>query len=151
MFRMDEDQMKSLLRRCAWGTLSTSGPDSIPYAIEFTYFMMDDHLCALINPKGTIARNIEHNPDVCFKVCLSDPLCRRFEAISCFGKASFEQDREKVSRAWDQLEERLQYKPGTYSRFKEKFGDPNNPSPLFSMKIEKMTGVANHKGMDVEK
>lgn len=145
MFKMEEDQMKRLLERCAWGTLATTGPDGQPYAIEFTYFMMDGRICAMINPKGTTAKNISKNPKLCFKVCLSDPLCRKFEALSCFGTGSFEQDREIMKRGWDLLEKRLSYDPGTYSKAKEKFSDPELPSPLFKMTIENMTGVANHK------
>jgi hypothetical protein len=106
---------------------------------------MDDMICAMINPRGTAAKNIASNPNTVFKVCLSDPLCRKFEAVSIYGKSKFEQNREKVGKGWDLLERRLEYKPGTYGKAKEKFMDPNNPSTLFVMSIEKMTGVANHK------
>jgi nitroimidazol reductase NimA-like FMN-containing flavoprotein (pyridoxamine 5'-phosphate oxidase superfamily) len=145
MFKMREDQMKSLFGRCAWGTLCTAGPDGGPYAIEFSYFLMDDKICAMINPKGTTAKNLAKNPQVCFKVCLSDHLCEKFEALSCFGTGCFEQDRDKIALGWDLLEERLGLNPGTYSTVKERFKDPERASPLFVLTVEKMTGVANHK------
>jgi nitroimidazol reductase NimA-like FMN-containing flavoprotein (pyridoxamine 5'-phosphate oxidase superfamily) len=150
MFWMEEDQMKDLLERCAWGTLATIDMEGNPYAIEFTYFMMEGRICAMINPNGTTAKNLLKNPNSIFKVCLSDPLCRKFEAVSIYGKGKFEQDKEKVGKGWDMLEERLHYKHGAYGKAKEKFTMPDSPSTLFVMTIEKMTGVANHKGMVVE-
>jgi hypothetical protein len=143
---MEEEQMKDLMKRCTWGTLTTVDENGNPYAIEFTYFMMDGKLCALINPNGTTAKNLENNSNVCFKICLSDSLSKKFEAVSCFGKGLFEQDKDKLSKAWNELEKRIVKPKGTYKKFKEKFSDPEKSSPLFLMTIEKMTGVANHRG-----
>jgi nitroimidazol reductase NimA-like FMN-containing flavoprotein (pyridoxamine 5'-phosphate oxidase superfamily) len=141
---MDEEQMKDLMKRCSWGTLATVSKDGSPYAIEFSYFMMDGKICALINPNGTTAKNLENNPRACFKVCLCDNLCKKFEAISCFGEGSFEQDRGKICLAWNLLEQRLGLPSGTYSKFKKKYSDPDKSSPLLTISVDRMTGVANH-------
>jgi nitroimidazol reductase NimA-like FMN-containing flavoprotein (pyridoxamine 5'-phosphate oxidase superfamily) len=101
---MEEKQIKDLMKRCTWGTLTTVDENCNPYAIEFTYFMMDGKICALINPNGTTAKNLEKNSNVCFKICLSDPMCKNFEAVSCFGKGFFEQDKEILGIAWDELD-----------------------------------------------
>ena len=143
MRKMNQKEIKNLINRHRWATLCTVDPEGKPYAIEFTCFLMDDHVCGLINPRGTSAKNVKNNPNVCLKMCRTDGLCRQFQAVSCFGIGEFVDDRQTIARAWDLLESRLNLPEGTYKGQKEKFMDKRKKSPLFRMKPQKMTGVTS--------
>jgi len=144
MFKMNEEEMRLLLERRKWGTLCTVCDDGTPHAIEFTYFLMDGNICGLINPNGRSWCNVQRDPRVLFKICNTDDLCERFAAISCFGVGEFVDDRTAISKAWDELEKQLQVSPGTYAKHKARFSDPALKSPLFQLKVERMTGRANY-------
>jgi nitroimidazol reductase NimA-like FMN-containing flavoprotein (pyridoxamine 5'-phosphate oxidase superfamily) len=143
MFKMKQEDMIALIERRKWGTLCSVCDDGTPYAIECTYFLMNGDICALINPRGKSSWNIARDPRVMFKICESDDLCERFQAISCFGIGEFVSDRNEISKAWDELEKRTGLQPGSYEKHKARFADPSVSSPLFKLKIEQMTGRAN--------
>ncbi|MBE9581512.1 MAG: pyridoxamine 5'-phosphate oxidase family protein [Proteobacteria bacterium] len=140
---MKQKEMRNLINKHAWATLCTVDPEGKPYAIEFTYFLMDGYICGLINPRGATARNIRHGPNVCLKMCRADELCKEFQAVSCFGTGEFVDDREAIGRAWDLLERKLNLPEGAYHGHKGKFMDKRKKSPLFRMKPEKITGVTS--------
>ncbi|HIC84935.1 MAG TPA: pyridoxamine 5'-phosphate oxidase family protein, partial [Desulfobacterales bacterium] len=107
MRMMTQKEIKDFIYNHTWATLCTVSVEGKPYAIEFSYFIMNSWICGLIKPKGTTATNIAHNPNVCLKMCRTDDSCREFTAVSCFGKAEFVDDPEGVLKGWDLLEERL--------------------------------------------
>lgn len=143
MFKLTQDDIKALIERHTWGTIVTVNDDGTPYAIECTFFLINGDICSLINPHGTTARNIARDNRVLFKVCESDALSRQYQAASYYGKAEYVQDKDVLSNAWDVLEQRLNLEPGTYGVHKAKFVDPTKKSPLFRLKIEKITGRGN--------
>ncbi|MCX8069384.1 MAG: pyridoxamine 5'-phosphate oxidase family protein [Thermodesulfovibrionales bacterium] len=141
MKKMKASEIREFLKTHTWATLCTVSAEGSPYAIEFSYFLLDGYICGLIKSTGTTARNIATNPNVCLKVCRSDDACKQFTAVSLFGKAEFVHDTEAVLKGWDLLERRLKLQPGTYAKFKERFIKKKNKYPMFRMKPEKMTGI----------
>lgn len=73
MGKMNQKEIKNFINGHRWATLCTVDPEGKPYAIEFTCFLMDDHVCGLINPRGTSAKNVKNNPNVCLKMCRMKP------------------------------------------------------------------------------
>lgn len=148
MFKMKQEDMLALIERRKWGTLCTVSDDGTPYAIEFSYFLIDGDICGMINPHGTTSRNIERDQRVLFKICESDDNCRAYQAVSVYGTAEYVQDRAVVSQAWDELERQLGLEAGTYGKFKAKFSDPALKSPLFRLRADRLTGRANWSEKD---
>ncbi len=145
MRKMTQKEIKDFVDNHTWATLCTVSAEGNPYAIEFSYFMLDGCICGLIKPKGTTAAHIAHNPKVCLKMCKTDDSNREFTAASCFGRAEFVDDPEGVLKGWDLLEKRLKLPEGTYGIYKEKFMKKKNKYPLFRVKIENMTGITTAK------
>lgn len=141
MRKMKASEIKDFLNTHTWATLCTVSAEGTPYAVEFSYFLLDGYVCGLIKPNGTTAKNIASNPNVCLKICRTDESCKRFTAVSLFGRGEFVHDEQGIIKGWDLLEERLKLPKGTYARFKERFIKKKNKYPMFRMKPEKMTGI----------
>lgn len=148
MRKIKASEIKDFINKHTWATLCTVDAGGNPYAIEFNYFLLDGYICGLIKPNGTTANNISNNPNICLKMCRTDESCRKFTAISVFGKGEFVQEEDGVIKGWDLLEERLKLPKGTYAKFKEKFMKKKNKYPMFRMKPERMTGITTIKKED---
>lgn len=149
MRKMKQSEIKHFINEHTWATLCTVDAEGKPYAIEFNYFMLNGYICGLIKPVGMTAKNIEHNSNVCLKMCKTDDSCRQFTAVSVFGRGEFVRDDEGVLRGWDMLEERLKLPKGTYAKYKEKFLKKKNKYPIFRIKPERMTGITYIESKEV--
>lgn len=150
MRKMKKSEIDDFINNHTWATLCTVGAEGNPYAVEFNYFLMDGYICGLIKPSGATAKNIEHNANVCLKMCKTDDSCREYLAVSCFGRGEFVQDIEGVVKGWDLLEQRLKLPKGTYAKYKEKFMNKKNKYPLFRLKPEKKTGITSFSQKEAE-
>ncbi len=148
MRKMTSKEIKQFINAHTWATLCTVGAERQPYAVEFSYFMLNGCICGLIKPNGMTAKNISSNPNVCLKMCRTDESCRKFTAISVFGKGEFVQEEDGVIKGWDLLEERLKLPKGAYAKFKEKFINKANKYPMFRVKPAKITGVTTAQKED---
>jgi len=142
---MKVSEIKEFIQGHTWATLCTVSEEGTPYAIEFSYFLLDGNICGLIKTSGITARNIANAPNVCLKMCRTDDSCREFTAVSVFGRGEFVHDEEAVLKGWDLLEQRLRLPSGTYSKFKERFMNKKKKYPIFRVKPEKMTGITTIK------
>lgn len=151
MRKMKEEEIWKLFNHITWGTLCGVQPGGEPYAIEFTTFLDDEEICAIINPRGTMAECVRHQPRVCLKVCESSRLSRGFRAASFFGTARFDMPEEPraMIRAWEQLEERMQA-PDAFSRAKKKYGSADNMLPVFRMRVDRISGVTSRPQSEEE-
>jgi len=143
MRKMKKKEMEDFIREHTWTTLCTVDTKGNPYAVEFTYFLLDGDIYGLLKPMGRTAANLAFNERVCLKMCRTDERCRSYIAVSCFGRGGFVQEPENVLRGWDLLEERLGLPPGTYDPFKERFRRKRKKYPLFRARVESMTGIAS--------
>ncbi len=66
---MTKEEIVDLIQDHRWTTLCTVTPDGEPYAIEFSYFLMDGCVCGMIHPDGKTSENLKHQPRVCLKMC----------------------------------------------------------------------------------
>jgi len=145
MKTMVNENIKILLRESSWATLCMVAHGNTPYAIEFEYFLDNDDICGLVNPRGKAASCLEHNQNVCVKICDLDNQCQQYRAISCFGTAYFEKltDPTQIAWAWDSLEARLQRKNGKYSSYKSRYLETGRAMPLLRILVNDYSGKTN--------
>jgi len=153
MRTMKDEEMDALLENFGWATVCMVDPDGNPYAIEISYFLDRDEICGLVHPRGQAARCLGGNQSVCVKVCDSDPQCRNYQAVSCFGKAYFESltGPEEVGRAWDKLAGQLRLRNGEYDIYKNRYLSTGRPLPLLRIMVDKRTGVTSSPQHNDEK
>ena len=145
MRKINQTEIDQFLAGFGWATLCLVDPDGRPYAIEFSYFLDGEDICGLVHPRGRAAACLESNNNVCVKICDSDRQCKNYRAVSCFGKAWFENltDPKKVAWAWDCLEAQLRLENGKYGIYKKRYLKSGRALPLFRVMVDARTGITN--------
>ena len=142
MRSMTSSEMEKIVRSCMWATICTVTPEGRPCAIEATPFFDGDRICFMINPRGSTARNIQKNTDVLLKFTQTSPDLSKWSGVSCFGQGFFVGKAEDIHRGWELLGRVMKT---DYSMAAEKYSANSERSPLFCVKIEKMTGRCSGK------
>ena len=145
MRNMTASEMKKTVKSCMWASICTVTPEDKPYAIEATPFFDVNKICFMINPRGTTARNIQSNPNVLLKFTQTSPDLSNWLGVSCFGRGLFMRDKEDIRRGWELLGRVMKT---DYSKAAEKFSANPERSPLFCVKVEKMTGRSSAKAAE---
>jgi nitroimidazol reductase NimA-like FMN-containing flavoprotein (pyridoxamine 5'-phosphate oxidase superfamily) len=86
MNKMSKAEIVTFIKSCAWGTLIGVEGDK-PYAVEVSYGTDEDYLYCGSMPGGRMARCLQSNPNVVFKICTSDRNAEAFKAVIIEGKA----------------------------------------------------------------
>jgi nitroimidazol reductase NimA-like FMN-containing flavoprotein (pyridoxamine 5'-phosphate oxidase superfamily) len=86
MNKMTKAEIVTFIKSCAWGTLIGVEGDK-PYAVEVSYGTDGDYLYCGSMPGGRMARCLQANPNVVFKICTSDRNAETFQAVIIEGKA----------------------------------------------------------------
>ncbi len=146
MRKMTESESIKLRKEYCWGTLCTVSKDNFPYAIEFSYFVKNEKIYAIINPRGETAQNLANNANVCFKICDTDKKNMKYRSISCFGTAKYAppETQEDIIQAWKDLAVALGRKETGFKFAWERFTPAGKQLPLLEKSINKITGVTNH-------
>ena len=92
--KMDDSQVEDVLRRGEYGVLASVGASNYPYAIPYSYALMDGCIyihCA--NAASHSRENMAHNPTVCFTVVgdtevLPSKFATCYESVVVFGHAT---------------------------------------------------------------
>ena len=100
MRSLSESEIRTFLDEWTWGTLIAIEGDK-PYAIELSYATDGAYVYCGSMPGGRMARCIQSNPNVVFKICTSDRNAESFKAVIIEGKAerlsSYEDIRHSLS------------------------------------------------------
>lgn len=141
---MTPDEIQRLLNEVTWGTVCSVTPEGEPYAVEFTYFEDGGDFCGIINPSGTIAACVRHQPKVCLKVCESSRLSTGYRGASLFGMAALVETKEpeEMVRLWKVLEMRMK-KPGCFAAASEKYSKVGNLLPVLRINVDRRSGVTS--------
>jgi nitroimidazol reductase NimA-like FMN-containing flavoprotein (pyridoxamine 5'-phosphate oxidase superfamily) len=83
---MTEKEIRTFIKEWTWGTL-IGVEDNKPYAVELSYGTDGDFIYCGSMPGGRMARCIQANPNVAFKICDSDRSYSRYRAVIIEGKA----------------------------------------------------------------
>ncbi len=142
MRKMTQKEMKAALEQGKWATICSVTPEKSPYAIEATYFLYEENIGLMINPKGTTAANISVNPRVLVKITFANKNMSGWAGISCFGTGSFIKNKEEILQGWKKLGNIMQT---DYSKVAEKFCINPDRSPFFRVRIDSMTGRCSAK------
>ncbi len=142
MRKMTQEEINQALKQGKWATICSVTPEKSPYAIEATYFLCEEKIGFMINPKGTTAANVSVNPNVLMKITFTNKNLSIWAGISCFGTGSFVKDKEEILQGWKNLGDIMQT---DYSKVAEKFCINPDRSPFFRVKIDSMTGRCSAK------
>ena len=137
MRAMTPEEMRALIRRCAWATICTVGKDGAPYAIEATPFYIEDDPCFMINPRGGTWRNMQKSSHVLLKYTLAAPDLKGWIGVSCFGAGRFVSAPDEIREGWRLLGLVMGQ---DYSGAGEKFSRNPDRSPMFAVRVQTRTG-----------
>lgn len=141
--KMKEEEIDAIFQETSWATLCMVDPDGNPYGIEFGFFLDHGDICGLVHPRGRAAACLSAKPHVCVKFCRSDHQCMGYQAVSCFGVASYESltDPLKVAWAWDQLARQLGLVNDEFTHHKQRYLNSGKALPLLRILVHERTGV----------
>ena len=142
MRKMTQEEINQALKQGKWATICSVTPEKNPYAIEATYFLYEENIGFMINPKGTTAANVSVNPGVLVKITFTNKNLSRWAGISCFGTGSFIKKKEEILQGWEKLGAIMQI---DYSRIAKKFCTNPGRSPFFRIQVDSMTGRCSAK------
>lgn len=142
MRKMTIEEINQAIKHGKWATICSVTPEKSPYAIEATYFICEENIGFMINPKGTTAANVSVNPRVLVKITFTNKNLSRWAGISCFGTGSFIKNKEEILQGWEKLGEIMQT---DYSKIAEKFCINPDRSPFFKVQVGSMTGRCSAK------
>lgn len=134
---MTPEEMEEVIRQCKWATICTVSEDGSPYAIEATPFHMNGCHCFMINPRGGTWKNLRHNARVLVKYTLASADLGSWAGVSCHGTGEFVIDAGVMLEGWRLLGETL---GEDYSDARQRFVHCKDRSPLFQVRVEKVTG-----------
>ena len=86
MRTMTDKEIRAFIKEWTWGTL-IGVEGNKPYAVELSYGTDGDFIYCGSMPGGRMARCIQENPNVAFKICDSDRSYSRYRAVIIEGKA----------------------------------------------------------------
>ena len=66
--QLSQDEIHALLIKSLTGTISTIGPDGVPYSVPVHFVFLDGTICFHGLPAGQKLDNLKANPHVCFTV-----------------------------------------------------------------------------------
>ena len=66
--QLSQDEIHALLIKSPTGTISTIGPDGVPYSVPVHFVFLDGTICFHGLPAGQKLDNLKANPHVCFTV-----------------------------------------------------------------------------------
>ena len=142
MRKMTKEEIDQAIKHGKWATICSVTPEKNPYAIEATYFLNEENIGFMINPKGTTAANVSINPRVLVKITFTNKNLSRWAGISCFGTGSFIKNKEEILQGWKKLGDIMQT---DYSRVAKMFCINPGRSPFFSVQVDRMTGRCSAK------
>lgn len=134
---MTPREMENVIRRCNWATICSVTSEGLPYAIEATPFYMDGCHCFMINPRGGTWKNMRQRLDVLLKYTLANTDLSLWAGVSCFGEGEFVTDAAAVHEGWRRLGKVMR---ADYSHAADIFAKVKDRSPLFRVRVRKMTG-----------
>ena len=106
MRSMSEREIKMFLKEWNWGTLIAIEGDR-PYAIELSYATDETHIYCGSMPGGRMARCIQDNSNVVFKICDSAQDGSRFRAVIAEGKVKKLTQKDEIIRGLRVLYKKL--------------------------------------------
>jgi len=148
MRKMTASEMEKVVKSCMWAAICTVTPEGKPYAIEATPFFDGDRICFMINPRGSTAHNIQKNTDVLLKFTQTSPDLSNWLGVSCFGQGFFVRKVKDIRRGWELLGRVMKT---NYSMAAEKYSANPERSPLFCVKVAKITGRSSAKAGEILK
>lgn len=87
MRRMSHEEIIDFIGSYTWGTLIGVEPDGRPYAVELSYGFDKAFIYCGSRPGGRMARCIDANRQVAFKICDSDRSYASYTAVIVEGAA----------------------------------------------------------------
>ena len=102
---MDAAQMSDVLERGEYGVLASVGADGHPYAVPYSYAVLDDSIYIhCTSEAGHNRENLSHNSTVCFTVVgrtevLPEKFTTDYESVVVFGHAREVNDPQNRKRA----------------------------------------------------
>jgi len=144
MRAMTDHEMRELMDAVNWGTLCAVSPESRPYAIELTYVHVGDWLYGMIRPNGTMAKYLQTNPEVCFKVCDVKGVSGSYRAMTLLGTARIAvlKRKEEVHLIWSMLETRMSA-PGIFDRYRELSEEKMTTLPILEIAVRSRSGICS--------
>ncbi len=86
MGNMTKQEAVEFIKSWAWGTL-IGVEGNKPYAVEVSYGTDGDYIYCGSKPGGRMARCLQENNNVVFKICKSDRNAEKFKAVIVEGEA----------------------------------------------------------------
>jgi len=78
---MTREEILEFIKYYTWGTLIGVEPDGRPYAVELSYGFDGTYIYCGSRPGGRMARCIQSNREVAFKICDSDRSYSSYTAV----------------------------------------------------------------------
>lgn len=146
---MEGPQIKKVLENGEYGILASCGEDGSPYAIPYSYAMLDGKLYFHCTAKESHSKdNIRSNPNVCFTVVgetelLPAQFATCFESVVVFGTAKEILDPEQREAALVALLEK--YSPAYMKEGREYIKAAGRGTSVIEITPLHMTGKARRR------
>lgn len=146
---MEEPQIKKVLENGEYGILASFGEEGFPYAIPYSYAMLDGKIYFHCTARESHSKdNIHSNPNVCFTVVgetelLPAQFATCFESVVVFGTAKEILDQEQKEAALTALLEK--YSSAYMKEGKEYINAAGHGTSVIEITPLHMTGKARYK------
>ena len=138
MRKLKEQEINDIVKKANWATICTASKDGKPYAIEATYFIIDDtEIGFMINPRGQTMKNIAVNPQLLLKVTFASKDLSYWVGVTLFGTGQKVTDPAQIEQGWHLLGKIMK---SDYSQALEKFKNAGENSPFLRCRITERTG-----------
>jgi hypothetical protein len=138
MRKLKEQEIGKIVQKSNWATICTASLDGKVYAIEATYFIIDDNTVGfMINPKGQTMKNVAVNPELLLKITVANKNLSYWAGVSLFGTGQKITEPQEIERGWNLLGKIMKT---DYSKSLEKFKNAGANSPFLLCRIIERTG-----------
>jgi nitroimidazol reductase NimA-like FMN-containing flavoprotein (pyridoxamine 5'-phosphate oxidase superfamily) len=138
MRKLRPEEIENFVQKSNWATIVTASPDGKPYAIEATYFIINnDTVGFMINPRGQTFINLAVNPQLLLKITIANKDLSYWAGVSLFGTGQKITEPEEIEHGWHLLGKIMKT---DYSKALEKFKNAGAGSPFLRCLITERTG-----------
>ncbi len=136
---MTKDEMMAFIKSWTWGTL-IGVEGGRPYAVELSYGTDGSYIYCGSRPGGRMARCIEENPFVAFKICDSDRSYSSWRAVIVEGKAERQTGYDDILQAVRHIARQRGYDERVFDGIAKKTADDPHSNSL-RIPLETLSGV----------
>jgi len=143
MRKLRPEEIENIVQKSNWATIVTASPDGKPYAIEATYFIIDDSTVGfMVNPRGQTFINLAVNPQLLLKITVANKNLSYWAGVSLFGTGEKITEPHEIEQGWQLLGSVMK---SDYAAAVEKFKNAGVNSPFLRCRITERTGRCSGK------